>query len=60
MAELINLRRVRKARGRSEAQRRAAENRARFGEATPVRKARKSEHARAEREHEGKQIDDGR
>ena len=60
MAEPINLRRVRKARGRSEAERRAAENRARFGEATVVREARNSEHARSEREHEGKKIDDGR
>ncbi len=59
MAEPINLRRVRKARGRAETERKAAENRARFGEATVVRETRKTERARALRVHEGKKIDDG-
>lgn len=57
-AELINLRRARKAKQRVEEDLRAAANRARFGQTKSVRDARGAEAARAEREHEGRKLQD--
>jgi hypothetical protein len=47
--DVVNLRMARKARTRSEAEATAAVNRAKFGEAKPVRKAREAEAARTAR-----------
>ncbi len=52
-AEVVNLRMARKARARGEAQVTAAANRAKFGEAKPVRNAREAEAARADRTLDG-------
>lgn len=57
-AELINLRRARKAKQRVEEDLRAAANRARFGQAKVVREAKAAEAARAERDLEGKKLQD--
>lgn len=57
-AELINLRRARKAKQRVEEDLRAAANRARFGQTKAVREAQGAEAARAERDLEGKKLQD--
>ncbi|HZU64226.1 MAG TPA: DUF4169 family protein [Novosphingobium sp.] len=57
MAEIINLRRARKARARTEAGRTAEANRALFGEATPLRKARAAEEARRLQALEGARLE---
>ncbi len=50
MAEIVNLRRARKSRARDEKEAQAATNRARFGEAKPVRDLRQArEQQRSER-----------
>jgi hypothetical protein len=57
MTEIINLRRARKAKGRLDREREAAENRARFGTPLAVRKRERAEVARATRELAGKKIE---
>lgn len=55
-AELINLRRARKAKQRVEEDLRVAANRARFGQTKSARESLGAEAARSEREHEGKKL----
>jgi hypothetical protein len=57
-AELINLRRARKAKQRAEEDLRAAANRARFGRERSARDAQHAEAVRAGRELEGKKLQD--
>ena len=57
-AELINLRKARKAKQRVEEDLRAAANRARFGQSRASREARGAEAARADRDLEGKKLQD--
>ena len=57
-AELINLRRARKAKQRAEEDLRAAANRARFGRTKAARDVQGAEAARAERDLEGKKLQD--
>jgi hypothetical protein len=57
-AELINLRRARKAKQRAEEDLRAAANRARFGREKSAHEAQRAEAARAVRELEGKKLQD--
>ena len=54
MAELINLNRAKKARGRSAGKAQAAENRVRFGQPKGAKAASKLETERARRDLEGK------
>lgn len=58
-AELVNLRRARKARLREEDERRAAENRARFGRPRAERDAQSAEADRAARALDGSRIEGG-
>jgi hypothetical protein len=58
MAELVNLRRVRKARERAEAEKAAEANRRKFGRSKVERAQADAEAERARREHEGKKIED--
>ena len=57
MAEVINLRLARKARARSEKDRQAQANRARFGQTKVERSVQKAEEERATRDLEGKRRD---
>lgn len=57
MAEIINLRLARKASARTAREQAAAENRAKFGEALPQRKARKADEHRASRLLDGARLD---
>lgn len=57
MAEIVNLRLVRKARQRKDKAAVAAVNRARFGQSTSVRKAADVEAERARRELDGHRRD---
>jgi hypothetical protein len=56
MAEIVNLRRARKARARAEAEKQAEANRAAFGRPKAEKRAAKAENARAERAHEAGRI----
>jgi hypothetical protein len=58
-AEVINLRRARKAKARDERQRTAAANRAAFGQSKAAKTQRTSERERAERTLEGHRRDRG-
>jgi hypothetical protein len=58
MADIINLRQARKRKSRTEAEQRAAENRARFGRPKPETLKRKLETRRAARELDGKKLED--
>lgn len=58
MAEVINLRRARKAKQRAEEDLRAAANRARFGRTKASREAQGAEAARVDRDLEGKKLQD--
>jgi hypothetical protein len=58
MAEIVNLRRVRKQKARDEDAARAAENRARFGAPKPERKQRTAEKERADRAHQAHRLED--
>ena len=58
-AEIVNLRRARKARARDAAALEASANRARFGETKASREARRLEEARASRVLDAGQIADG-
>ena len=60
MAEIVNLRSVRKARKRAEAAQAAAENRARFGESSAVRKLRSREAERVQDQLDGARLDSAR
>jgi hypothetical protein len=55
---IVNLNRYRKKRGRAEAERRAAENRARFGRSKAARMQDLRENARARKEIEDKRLDE--
>ena len=57
MAEIVNLRRMRKQKARTEDAARADANRARFGVPKPERQQREAEATRAEREHEGHKVE---
>lgn len=57
MGEVINLRLARKAKARTEAERKAEENRAKFGEAKAVRKQNAAEKKRADKAHESGKIE---
>ena len=57
MAEIVNLRRVKKQRARDDAAQAAAENRARFGRGKAERAAERLERARAERTLDGNRTD---
>ena len=58
MAELVNLRRARKARERDEAAKQAEANRRKFGRSKAERVQAEAEADRATREHAGKKIED--
>ena len=55
-ADIINLRKVRKAAARKADERRAEANRAKFGEPKPAREARKAEEAREAAKHEAGRL----
>ena len=57
MAELVNLRRARKAREREEAEKIAEANRRKFGRSKVERTQTEAEAARAARDIEGKKLD---
>ena len=59
MAEIINLRLARKARKRGEAERQAAENRAKFGQDKAAKARQRQEAERAQRTLDGARIGDG-
>ena len=58
MAELVNLRRARKARERGEAAKQADANRRKFGRSKAERVQAEAESDRAAREHAGKKIEE--
>jgi hypothetical protein len=57
MADIINLKDVRKARTRAAAEAKAAENRARFGRTRDERTRQSIEESRVRREHDGNKIE---
>lgn len=57
MGDVINLRLARKAKARAEADRKAEENRAKFGQAKAVRKLNAAEKKRADKAHDAGRID---
>jgi hypothetical protein len=57
MGEIVNLKRARKQRVRSEEEAQAAANRAKFGRSKPQRAAAKQEDGRAKKALDGKQIE---
>jgi len=57
MAEIINLKDIRKARARAEAETKAAENRSRFGRTRNERKRQAIEDQRARRDHDGNRLE---
>ncbi len=59
MAEIVNLRKLRKAKARSEAEEKAAQNRVKFGVSKPERKAHEAEQAMADRRLDGHRRDQG-
>lgn len=58
MAEIVNLRKMRKAKARSEAETKASQNRAKFGVAKPERRKREAEEALAKRRLEAHRRDE--
>ncbi len=58
MAEIVNLRRARKAKGRAEKDRVAEANRAKHGVAKPVRDLAKAREAKATRDLESSKLED--
>jgi hypothetical protein len=58
MAELVNLRRARKARDRAEAGKTAEANRRKFGRSKAEREKGEAEADLARRKHEGRKIED--
>ncbi|HZV17769.1 MAG TPA: DUF4169 family protein [Sphingobium sp.] len=59
MAEIINLRMARKARARAEAERTAAQNRAKFGRTKAEKAAERTEADRTARTLDGARLDTG-
>ena len=57
MAEIVNLRQVRKRKKRREKEAKAATNRARFGRGKAARRRDVTEQTRRERDLEGKKLD---
>lgn len=57
MAEIVNLRRARKAKARDESAKQADANRAKFGRTKAERLQRDANSARALRDHDGKRLD---
>ena len=57
MTEIVNLRRARKAKSRSEKEKAAADNRLRYGTAKSLRDLARSEREREKRNIEGHKID---
>ena len=57
MGEVINLRLARKAKARTEAGRKAEENRTKFGQAKAIRKQNAAEKKRADKSHEAGKIE---
>jgi Domain of unknown function (DUF4169) len=57
MAEIINLRMARKAKGRAEAEKQAEQNRAKFGQTKADKKTRKAEATRAGKAHEAGKLE---
>lgn len=57
MGEVVNLNRARKARKKAEEQRKAEENRVRFGRPKAERRRDAAEKEREQREHDGKQLE---
>jgi hypothetical protein len=57
MGDVVNLKRVRKARERAQKQADAAAKRSAFGRQAPERKATEHEQAKATRAHEGHKLD---
>lgn len=57
MGEVVNLRLARKAKARAEAERKADENRAKFGQTKTVRKQTAAEKKRADKAHEAGRIE---
>lgn len=57
MAEIINLRKARKARERSAAEKQAEQNRAKFGQTKPEKTLRKLEDTRAKNAHEAGKLE---
>lgn len=57
MAEIVNLRRARKAKARGEAEKDAEANRAKFGRTKAERRQGEASSARAARDLEGKRLD---
>ncbi len=58
MAEIVNLRRVRKDKARAAKDARAAENRSRFGRTKAEKRATEAEGGRAETTLDGKKLED--
>lgn len=59
VAEIINLRKARKARARTEADKQADQNRAKFGQTKAEKTTRKLEDARAAKAHDAGKLDKG-
>jgi len=57
MSEIVNLKRVRKAKERAQKEREAADNRARFGVSKKLKGLTKARSEKDESELEGKQLD---
>jgi hypothetical protein len=57
MADIINLKDIRKARARALAEAKASENRARFGRTRDERTRQSVEETRARRDHEGSRLE---
>lgn len=57
MGDVINLRLARKAKARAETDRKAEENRAKFGQTKAVRKLNAAEKKRADKAHDAGRID---
>lgn len=58
MAEVVNLRRARKAKGRAEKDRAAGANRAKFGTPKPERDLAKAQEEKAQRDLEAQKLED--
>jgi hypothetical protein len=58
LPDVVNLRAFRKAKARTEAEKRAEENRAKFGQTKAEKRARKAEEARAGKAHAAGRIED--
>lgn len=58
MTKIVNLRQIRKQRGRDDKRAQGDANAAKYGEASPARDARRAETERAERLHDSHKRDD--